>query len=101
MAEIHRGFMRNASRPFTPADRSGLDTADTVHSSGETTNQGRRAMTRWLIAGLAVAALIAAAPAAASEDTYSGSELWLHYVPVSDPALLAQYRSAVSSVVVE
>jgi alpha-glucuronidase len=57
---------------------------------------------RWLIAGLAVLALlVTSAPAAASEDTYNGSELWLHYVPVSDPALLTQYRAAVSSIVVE
>ncbi len=58
-------------------------------------------MRRLLIAGLTVAALICAAPASASEDTYSGSELWLHYAPVSDPALLASYRAAVSSIVVE
>jgi alpha-glucuronidase len=42
-----------------------------------------------------------AASAASFEDTYSGSDLWLHYVTVSDPALLAQYRGAVSSIVVE
>ena len=58
-------------------------------------------MRRWVIAGLTVAALVSAAPASASEDTYSGSEMWLHYVPVSDPALLAAYRATVSSIVVE
>jgi alpha-glucuronidase len=57
---------------------------------------------RWLIAGLAgLVLLVPCAPAVAQEDAYSGSELWLHYVPVSDPALLAQYRAAVSSIVVE
>ena len=58
-------------------------------------------MRRWLIAGLTVAALIGAAPASAAEDTYSGSQMWLHYVPVSDAALLARYRAAVASIVVE
>src|SRR5690349_10923022 len=57
---------------------------------------------RWLTAGVAALALLATgAPAHAQEDTYSGSEMWLHYVPVSDPALLTTYRSAVSAVVVE
>ncbi len=52
-----------------------------------------------------VAALLAvsapAAPAATSEDAYSGSDLWLRYVPVSDPELLDRYRDAVSGIVVE
>ena len=41
---------------------------------------------------LTVAVLMAWAPpvsAASSEDGYSGSDMWLHYMPVSDPALLA------------
>ena len=43
-----------------------------------------------------------AAPAvSAAEDSYSGSQMWLHYVPVSDPRLLRQYRDAVSTIIVD
>jgi alpha-glucuronidase len=57
---------------------------------------------RWLTAGLAIAVLAAApARAVAQEDGYNGSQLWLHYVRVSDPTLLAQYRAAISSISVE
>jgi alpha-glucuronidase len=56
------------------------------------------------MAVLAVAALIMWAPAvsaASSEDGYSGSDMWLHYTPVSDPALLHRYRDSVTTVIVE
>ena len=42
--------------------------------------------------------LIAPASAAAQEDTYNGSQLWLRYVPVSDAE---RYRASVANVVVE
>jgi alpha-glucuronidase len=57
-----------------------------------------------LAAALIVAALIAsAAPAssAAAEDSYSGSDMWLHYVPVTDQARLHEYRRLVRTIVVE
>ena len=50
-------------------------------------------------------ALMAVAPppvlAAAGDDTYDGSDLWLRYVPVSDPRLLQRYRDSVTAIVVE
>jgi alpha-glucuronidase len=42
--------------------------------------------------------LIAPASAAAQEDTYNGSQLWLRYVPVPDAE---RYRATVANVVVE
>ena len=36
-----------------------------------------------------------------SEDTYDGSQMWLHYVPVIDKRLLDQYRRSVTTVIVE
>src|SRR5215218_6479144 len=56
------------------------------------------------IAFATAAALAASAPtasAASPEDDYSGSQLWLHYVRVSDPDALARYRDAVTGIVVE
>jgi alpha-glucuronidase len=53
---------------------------------------------------MVVAALAAAAPAASaasSEDAYSGSDLWLRYVKVSDRHLLDRYRDSVRAIVVE
>ncbi|MFU8853614.1 alpha-glucuronidase family glycosyl hydrolase [Micromonospora sp. SL1-18] len=46
---------------------------------------------------------VSASPAAAvsSEDSYSGSDMWLHYVPISNPGLLRQYRRLASTVIVE
>ncbi|HEY6890477.1 MAG TPA: alpha-glucuronidase family glycosyl hydrolase, partial [Solirubrobacter sp.] len=52
-------------------------------------------------AALALSLFAPAAASAAPEDTYSGSELWLHYVPVSDPALLAQYKASATTIVVD
>ena len=52
-------------------------------------------------AGLVMACLAITSPALAQEDTYNGSQMWLHYVPVSDAARLARYRAAASNVVVE
>ena len=45
-------------------------------------------LTALLLALLTVVPALSWAPpasAAPAEDTYSGSDLWLHYVPVSDP----------------
>jgi alpha-glucuronidase len=36
-----------------------------------------------------------------ADDSYDGSNLWLRYVPVSDPGLLRRYRESVTSVIVE
>src|SRR5262245_36982282 len=59
-------------------------------------------MTGWRIAAATIVACLAiSVPAQAQEDTYSGSQMWLHYVPVSDTAKLAEYRAAISGVVVE
>jgi alpha-glucuronidase len=52
----------------------------------------------WLVVAVL---LLAPTPASAAEDTYNGSEMWLHYVPVSDAAQLAAYRGAVTSIVVQ
>jgi alpha-glucuronidase len=56
-----------------------------------------------LVAVSAAVALAGVAPAGsrAADDTYSGSSLWLRYVPVSDAGRLAQYRDAVTGVIVE
>jgi alpha-glucuronidase len=35
------------------------------------------------------------------DDSYDGSDLWLRYVPVSDPGLLRRYRESVTTVIVE
>jgi alpha-glucuronidase len=59
-------------------------------------------MTGWRIAAALIVGCLAISPAAhAQEDSYSGSQMWLHYVPVSDPTRLAEYRSAIGGVVVE
>jgi alpha-glucuronidase len=60
----------------------------------------RPALLGALIAAAAMA-LLAAAPAAAQEDAYGGSDLWLRYQPVSDPDLLETYREAITTIVVE
>jgi alpha-glucuronidase len=39
--------------------------------------------------------------AAQSEDTYGGAQMWLHYVPITDPRLLDEYRRAVTTAIVE
>ncbi len=58
---------------------------------------------RTLTAFVAAAAFIGVAPtvAGAADDTYNGSQMWLRYTPVTDASLLAQYRAAVTGVVVE
>jgi alpha-glucuronidase len=43
----------------------------------------------------------AAARTARRDDGYDGSDLWLRYVPVSDPGLLRRYRAAITAVIVE
>ena len=48
--------------------------------------------------------LLSAAPQAfadAADDAYSGSDLWLHYTKVADPALLNAYRAAATTIVVD
>ncbi|MDR0671804.1 MAG: hypothetical protein LBF64_05765, partial [Oscillospiraceae bacterium] len=35
-----------------------------------------------------------------SADDYNGSDMWLRYVPVEDPALLQSYKNTVKSIVV-
>jgi alpha-glucuronidase len=53
---------------------------------------------------LTVAVLMAWAPpvsAASSEDGYSGSDMWLHYMPVSDSALRDRYRDSATTIIVE
>ena len=37
----------------------------------------------------------------ARDDEYDGSALWLRYVPIADPHLLARYRQQISGVIVE
>ncbi|MBP2326890.1 alpha-glucuronidase [Kibdelosporangium banguiense] len=41
------------------------------------------------------------AVAAQSDSSYDGSSMWLRYVPVGDPGLLAEYRRSISTIVVE
>jgi alpha-glucuronidase len=55
------------------------------------------------VAAVVLTAIAATAPpsAAAQEDTYGGADLWLRYKPVSDSELLAAYRDAVTTIVVE
>lgn len=48
---------------------------------------------------VATTAPVAAAPS--SPDDYSGSDLWLRYVPVDDAKLLQDYRRAATAIVVE
>jgi alpha-glucuronidase len=63
-----------------------------------------RAVPALLLALMTVAPALASAPpasAAPAEDTYSGSDLWLHYTPVTDPALLARYKAAATTIVVD
>ncbi|RKN47230.1 alpha-glucuronidase [Streptomyces hoynatensis] len=43
----------------------------------------------------------AALGAAARDDDYDGSALWLRYVPIADPQLLGRYRRQISTVLVE
>jgi alpha-glucuronidase len=54
-----------------------------------------------LLTGVALMTVAPPAHAAPADDAYDGSDLWLRYVRVSDPHLLARYRDAVSSIVVE
>ena len=67
-------------------------------------SHAKRWMPSLLMAFAIVAVLMASAPPAAaaqSEDGYSGSDMWLRYVPVSDAELLERYRSSVTTVIVE
>ncbi|HEX6358178.1 alpha-glucuronidase family glycosyl hydrolase [Actinophytocola sp.] len=52
---------------------------------------------------MGVALMTVAPPAVATprDDTYDGSDLWLRYVPVSDPRLLRRYRESTTAIVVE
>jgi alpha-glucuronidase len=64
----------------------------------------QRGMPSLLMAFAIVAALMASTPPAAaaeSDHTYSGSDMWLRYVPVSDPEQLDRYRDLVGTVIVE
>ena len=56
-----------------------------------------------MLAALTVSAppAVSASPTAASEDSYSGSDMWLHYMPVSDPDLLHKYRDSVTTIVID
>lgn len=54
-----------------------------------------------LLASARPAAAVAAPAGAPSDDSYSGSEMWLHYVPVSNPGLLDEYRRSASAIVVD
>lgn len=56
-----------------------------------------------MLAALTVSAppAVSAPTTVASDDSYSGSDMWLHYVPVSDPDLLRKYRDSVTTVVVD
>jgi alpha-glucuronidase len=54
-----------------------------------------------LVIGLTTAAATPPATAASDGRNYSGSDLWLRYVPVSDAELLEEYRRAARTVVVE
>ncbi len=57
---------------------------------------------RPLFMTFAIVALMASAtPASAQEDTYSGSDLWLHYKPVTDTALLTQYKASATTIIVD
>jgi alpha-glucuronidase len=59
---------------------------------------------RWGAPLLAAGLLLTAAPQAfadAADDAYSGSDLWLHYTKVADPALLDAYRAAAAAIVVD
>ncbi|MEU8328770.1 alpha-glucuronidase family glycosyl hydrolase [Micromonospora sp. NPDC048839] len=55
------------------------------------------------LATVAATLAVATTPATAAEspDDYSGSDLWLRYVPVSDAKLLRDYRRTATSIVVE
>lgn len=53
------------------------------------------------VTGIALMAVPPPVLAAPASDTYDGSDLWLRYVPVSDPRLRQRYRESVTSVVVE
>jgi alpha-glucuronidase len=63
----------------------------------------KRARIHLAVAAVALTAIAATAPpsATAQEDSYSGADLWLRYEPVSDSDLLAAYRDAATTVVVE
>ncbi|MEU7948107.1 alpha-glucuronidase family glycosyl hydrolase [Micromonospora taraxaci] len=56
-----------------------------------------------VLATVAATLTVATTPVAAapSPDDYSGSDLWLRYVPVSDSKLLRDYRRTVTGIVVE
>jgi alpha-glucuronidase len=54
-----------------------------------------------LVTGVALMTVGPQAHAAPPADTYDGSDLWLRYVPVSDPRLLQRYRESVTAIVVE
>ena len=56
---------------------------------------------RSVLGTVLLAMLLGAAPAAAQEDLYNGSQLWLRYVPVSDADLRERYRRAATAIVVE
>ena len=54
-----------------------------------------------VLLGIGLMSVAPPATAAPADNAYDGSDLWLRYVPVSDPQLLHRYRDAVTSVVVE
>jgi alpha-glucuronidase len=65
----------------------------------------RRTLALFVAFVMGVALMTEASPAHAAppepDDTYSGSDLWLRYVRVSDPRLLQRYRESATAIVVE
>jgi alpha-glucuronidase len=53
------------------------------------------------VMGLALITVGPPVEAAPTDQVYDGSDLWLRYVPVSDPRLRQRYREAATAVVVE
>ena len=64
----------------------------------------RRAISASFVSWVIVAAVMASATpaaAAAADDSYDGSDLWLRYEPVSDSQRRHEYRRLVTTIVVE
>ncbi len=53
------------------------------------------------VMGVVPMAVTPSAAAAPPGDAYDGSDLWMRYVPVSDPQLLRKYRESATTVIVE
>ncbi len=80
-------------RAFMSAIAAGAGLAANPHQTAQAMSREEK--------GETPATAARSAPEVPMDDGYDGADLWLRYVPVSDPGLLRQYRRQVTTVIVE